>query len=222
MTLRPQTPGGRGPGGSAASAVLVLVDLQLDFLPGGALAVPGGDEVLDLANALATRFRNVVLSQDWHPAGHVSFALTHAGRAPFERIELDYGPQILWPDHCIQDSPGAAIAPQVRVPHAQLVVRKGHHAGIDSYSTFFEADRATPTGLAGYLRERGIDTVYLAGLALDFCVSWSAVDAARHGFTTLVVEDACRAINVDGSLTAALADMEAAGVTRTTASELLG
>ncbi len=211
-----------GPGpGADPHAALVLVDLQVDFLPGGALAVPGGDEVVPLANRLATSFRNVILTQDWHPRGHISFASTHAGRAVYDMIDLPYGPQILWPDHCLQGTPGAAFAPGLDVPHAQLVVRKGHHKVIDSYSTFYEADRTTPTGLAGYLRERGIDTVYLAGLALDFCVSWSAVDAARHGFTTYVIEDACRSIDVDGSLAAALADMERVAVRRLAATDLL-
>lgn len=201
-------------------SVLVLVDLQVDFLPGGALAVPGGHEVLPVANRLAPAFRNVVLTQDWHPADHVSFADNHEGRAPFESIDLPYGPQVLWPVHCVQDSIGARFSAHLEAPHAQLVVRKGHHRHIDSYSTFYEADRTTPTGLAGYLRERGIDTVYLAGLALDFCVSWSAVDAARHGFTTIVVEDACRAIDLAGSLARAQADMAEAGVRRIAAAAL--
>ena len=200
---------GPGPGADPRSA-LILVDLQVDFLPGGALAVPGGDDVLPLANRLAAGFRNVILTQDCHP-----------GRAVYDMIDLAYGPQILWPDHCLQGTPGSAFAPGLEVPHAQLVVRKGHHWAIDSYSTFYEADRTTPTGLAGYLRERGIDTVYLAGLALDFCVSWSAVDAARHGFTTYVIEDACRAIDVDGSLPAAFADMNAVAVRRLAAADLL-
>jgi nicotinamidase/pyrazinamidase len=212
---------GAGPGADPRAA-LILVDLQVDFLPGGALAVPGGDEVVPLANRLAVGFRNVILTQDWHPRGHISFASTHAGRAIYDMINLPYGPQILWPDHCLQGTPGAAFAPGLDVPHAQLVVRKGHHKAIDSYSTFYEADRTTPTGLAGYLRERGIDTVYLAGLALDFCVSWSAVDAARHGFTTCVIEDACRSIDVDGSLAAALADMDRVAVRRLAAAHLLG
>lgn len=207
--------------GADPRAALVLVDLQVDFLPGGALAVPGGHEVVPLANRLAAGFRNVILTQDWHPRGHISFASTHAGRAVYDMIDLPYGRQILWPDHCLQGTPGAAFAPGLEVPHAQLVVRKGHHKAIDSYSTFYEADRTTPTGLAGYLRERGIDTVYLAGLALDFCVSWSAVDAARHGFTTYVIEDACRSIDVDGSLAAACADMDQAAVRRLAAADLL-
>ena len=193
-------------------SVLVLVDLQVDFLPGGALAVPDGHEVLPVANRLAASFRNVVLTQDWHPADHVSFAESHPGRAPFESIDLPYGPQVLWPVHCVPDPIRARLSARLDAPHPQLEDRNGQHRHIDSYSTFYEADRTTPTGLAGYLRERGIDTVYLAGLALDFCVSWSAVDAARHGFATLVVEDACRAIDLDGSLARAQADMAAAGV----------
>ncbi|MDI4666380.1 bifunctional nicotinamidase/pyrazinamidase [Xanthobacter autotrophicus] len=197
-----------------ARAVLVAVDLQVDFLPGGRLAVPGGHEVVPLANAVAQGFRNVVLTQDWHPADHVSFASSHAGRAPFDEIDLPYGRQILWPDHCVQDTDGARLSAVLDIPHAQLIIRKGHHRAIDSYSTFYEADRTTPTGLSGYLRDRHIDTVYLIGLATDFCVSWSAVDAARHGFTTYVLEDACRALDVDGSLAKAHADMAAAGVRR--------
>ncbi|MFG1345421.1 bifunctional nicotinamidase/pyrazinamidase [Xanthobacter autotrophicus DSM 431] len=220
--MSPSKPTGAPGRGTDPRSVLILVDLQVDFLPGGALAVPGGHEVMALANQLAAGFRNVVLTQDWHPPGHVSFAASHPGRAPYDIIDLPYGRQILWPVHCVQDTDGARLSSRIDVPHAQLVVRKGHHQGIDSYSTFYEADRTTPTGLAGYLRERGIETVYLAGLALDFCVSWSAVDAARHGFTTYVVEDACRAIDVDGSLAAAFADMTAAGVRRLAAADLTG
>lgn len=208
------------PDGGRANAALVVVDLQVDFLPGGRLAVPGSHEVVPLANALARRFRNVVLTQDWHPPDHVSFASRHAGRAPFEEIDLPYGRQVLWPDHCVQGSDGAGLAAGLDVPHAQLVIRKGHHRAIDSYSAFYEADRATPTGLSGYLRDRGIDTVYLLGLATDFCVSWSAVDAARHGFATHVVEDACRALDLDGSLAKAWADMTAAGVRSVRAAEV--
>ncbi|MFG1477475.1 bifunctional nicotinamidase/pyrazinamidase [Xanthobacter sp. V4C-4] len=211
---------GGPPGGGGERSVLVAVDLQVDFLPGGALAVPGGHEVVPEANHLATRFRNVVLTQDWHPADHVSFASNHPGKAPYDTICLPYGEQVLWPDHCVQDSIGARFATRLEIPHAQLIIRKGHHRGIDSYSTFYEADRATPTGLTGYLRERGIDTVYLLGLATDFCVAWSAVDAARHGFTTYVVEDACRAIDVNGSLERAWAQMNAAGVRRARSADL--
>ncbi|MFG1358714.1 bifunctional nicotinamidase/pyrazinamidase [Xanthobacter pseudotagetidis] len=206
-------PRGRAPGSDPRS-VLVVVDLQVDFLPGGALAVPGGHEVLGLCNRAAASFRNVVLTQDWHPQGHASFASSHPGRAPYDTIALPYGPQVLWPDHCVQDTPGARFSAHVDIPHAQLIIRKGVHAAIDSYSTFYEADRTTPTGLSGYLKDRGIDTVYLAGLATDFCVAWSAVDAARHGFSTHVVEDCCRAIDLDGSLDKAWADMAAAGVRR--------
>ncbi|WP_245454272.1 bifunctional nicotinamidase/pyrazinamidase [Aquabacter cavernae] len=198
--------------GADPGTALVIVDLQADFLPGGRLAVPDGHAIVPLANRLAASFRNVILSQDWHPPGHVSFASSHAGRAPFDRIELAYGPQVLWPDHCVQGSAGADFAPGLHVPHAQLIVRKGIHAGLDSYSTFYEADRVTPTGLTGFLRDRGIGTVYLLGLATDFCVAWSAVDAAGHGFATHVIDDACRAIDVGGSLAAARADMANAGV----------
>ncbi len=207
--------------GASDSAVLVVVDLQVDFLPGGALAVPFGDEVLPLANQVAARFKNVVLTQDWHPADHVSFASSHPGKAAFEAIELAYGPQILWPDHCLQDSPGARFSAHLDVPHAQAIIRKGHHSTIDSYSAFYEADRTTPTGLAGYLRERGIEQVYLLGLATDFCVAWSAVDAARHGFSTHVIDEACRAIDVDGSLAQAYADMAGAGVLMAPLADLL-
>lgn len=198
--------------GENPRAALLLVDLQVDFLPGGHLAVTGGDEVVPLANRIASTFRNVILTQDWHPPGHVSFASSHPGRAPFEIIDLPYGPQVLWPDHCVQASPGAAFAPGLDVPHAQMVVRKGVHPGIDSYSTFYEADRITPTGLTGALRDRGIERVYLMGLATDFCVAWSAVDAARHGFATHVILEGCRAIDADGSLARAHGEMAAAGV----------
>lgn len=200
------------PVGEDPGTALVIVDIQVDFLPGGSLAVPDGDAVVPLANRIAPAFRNVILTQDWHPPGHVSFASSHPGRRPFEVIDLPYGPQVLWPDHCGQGTPGADFAPDLHVPHAQMIVRKGIHAGLDSYSTFYEADRRTPTGLTGFLRDRGIGTVYLMGLATDFCVAWSAVDAAGHGFSTFVIADACRAIDVDGSLDKARADMARAGV----------
>ncbi len=194
--------------------VLLVVDVQHDFMPGGALAVPRGDEVVPVINALAQRFANVVLTQDWHPPRHISFASSHAGKQPFERIRLDYGEQILWPDHCVQGTAGAALHPGLAVAHAQLVVRKGYHPAVDSYSAFAEADRKHATGLAGYLRERGLERVFVCGLATDFCVAWSAVDARRAGFRTVVVEDACRAIDTGGSLAAAWEDMAAAGVER--------
>lgn len=184
------------------SDVLLVVDVQHDFLPGGALAVPDGNAVIPVVNRLAHRFRNVILTQDWHPPGHVSFASTH-GREPFSTIELEYGPQILWPDHCVQGSRGAEFAAGLDVPHAQAVIRKGCHAHADSYSAFLEADRKTPTGLAGLLRERGLSTIFLCGLATDFCVAWSALDARAAGFDVVVVEDACRAIDTGGSLAAA-------------------
>ena len=193
---------------------LVVVDLQNDFMPGGALAVPHGDEVVPLINRLAERFDNVVLTQDWHPRGHISFASSHPGKKPFETIQLSYGTQVLWPDHCVQGSPGAVIHPDLNVTKAQLVIRKGHHAGIDSYSAFLEADRRTATGLAGYLRERKLEKLYLCGLATDFCVAWTALDACAAGFDTTVIEDACRAIDLDGSLARAWTEMRAAGVKR--------
>ncbi len=193
-------------------AVLLVFDVQNDFLPGGALAVPRGDEVIAVINRLATKFANVILTQDWHPANHVSFASHHAGRKPFETITLPYGPQVLWPDHCVQGSAGAQLASALQISHAQAVIRKGYHAHTDSYSAFVEADRATPTGLAGLLRERGIRRVVCCGLATDFCVAWSALDAKAVGFDTVVVEDACRAIDADGSLAAARRKLAAAGV----------
>ena len=195
-------------------ACLVVVDVQNDFVPGGALAVPRGDEIVPLVNRLAARFENVVLTQDWHPRGHISFASSHPGRKPFETIELAYGTQVLWPDHCVQGTAGAALHPELNVAKAQLVIRKGHHAGIDSYSAFLEADRTTPTGLAGYLRERNLDKLYVCGLATDFCVAWTALDARAAGFDTTVIEEACRAIDLDGSLARAWADLTAAGVKR--------
>jgi nicotinamidase/pyrazinamidase len=197
------------------SDALLLVDLQYDFMPGGALAVSGGDEVVAIANRVARNFTNVVLTQDWHPRGHVSFASSHHGRKPFDTITMEYGPQILWPDHCVQQSEGAALHRDLDVPHAQLVIRKGYHAHTDSYSAFVEADRRTRTGLAGYLRERGVTRVFLLGLATDFCVAWSAIDARAAGFAAVVIEEGCRAIDTQGSLSAAWRDMEAAGVTRT-------
>jgi len=197
-----------------SSSVLIVTDIQNDFLPGGALAVADGHAIIPLVNEIARKFRNVIMTQDWHPAGHISFASSHPGRSPFEVIDLRYGPQVLWPDHCIQGSFGAALAEGLDIPHAQLVIRKGYHAHTDSYSSFFEADRKTPTGLTGYLFERGIETAYVVGLATDFCVSWTALDARTHGFETVVIEDGCRAIDTNNSLAAATAQMDAAGVRR--------
>jgi nicotinamidase/pyrazinamidase len=195
-----------------AHGVLVVIDPQRDFCPGGALAVPGGDAAMPVINRLAARFAHVILTQDWHPAGHASFASSHPDRRPFETIALDYGEQILWPDHCVQGSAGAEFHPALEIPHAELIIRKGYHAAIDSYSAFRENDRKTPTGLAGYLRERGFKRVTLCGLATDFCVGFSALDSREAGFETTVVLDACRAIDADGSLGRALAAMREAGV----------
>jgi nicotinamidase/pyrazinamidase len=188
--------------------------VQYDFMPDGALAVPAGDEVVPVINRLAARFANVVLTQDWHPRDHVSFATSHSGRKPFETIRLPYGEQILWPPHCVQGTHGAELHSALDLPHAQLVIRKGHHRDIDSYSAFLEADRKTATGLAGYLRERGLKKLFLAGLATDFCVLWSSLDARAAGFEVSVIEDACRAIDLQGSLARAWSDMAQAGVRR--------
>src|SRR5262245_2321414 len=195
---------------------LIVIDVQNDLMPGGALAVPHGDEIVPIVNRLARRFAIVVLSQDWHPDGHVSFATSHVGRRPFERIRLEYGEQILWPDHCVQGTVGAPFHPGLSIPHAQLVVRKGHHQRVDSYSAFVEADGKRTTGLAGYLREHGVGRVFLCGLATDLCVAWSALDARKAGFAATVIEDACRAIGTAGSLAAAWQDMTRASVRRVT------
>lgn len=180
--------------------VLLVVDIQNDFCPDGALAVPGGDEIVPVVNDLARCFPHIVLTQDWHPPGHHSFASTYPGKKPYDMIEAPYGPQILWPDHCIQGSAGAAFRDDLDIPHAQLIIRKGFRREVDSYSAFLENDHRTPTGLAGYLRERGLGRVFLAGLAFDLCVRYSAEDARQHGFDVIVVKDACRGIDVDGSV----------------------
>jgi len=192
--------------------VLIIIDVQKDFCPGGALAVPHGDEVVPIINRLAARFRNVVLTQDWHPRSHFSFASTHPGKAPFEAIAAVYGTQVLWPDHCVQATPGAEFHKGLQIPHAGLVLRKGMAPTVDSYSAFYENDRVTPTGLAGYLRCRGLSRVFLAGLAFDFCVRYSAEDARREGFHVFVVEDACRGLDVEGSVAATRASFAALGV----------
>lgn len=193
------------------STALIVIDVQNDFCPGGALAVPGGDEVVAPINAMMDDFDAVILTQDWHPAGHSSFASSHPGQEPFWVIDMPYGPQVLWPDHCVQGSEGAAFHPGLR-SDGDLILRKGFNREIDSYSAFFENDRSTPTGLEGYLRTRGIDRLTLVGLAADFCVHYSAVDAARLGFDVAVRMQACRAIDLDGSLAAAVEAMKAAGV----------
>jgi nicotinamidase/pyrazinamidase len=192
--------------------VLLVVDIQNDFCPGGALAVPSGGEVVPITNRVAQRFEHVVLTQDWHPAGHQSFASSHAGRKPYETIDVTYGAQILWPDHCVQGTPGAEFHRELQIPHAELVLRKGYHRDIDSYSAFYENDRATHTGLAGYLRERGLRRVFVAGLAFDFCVRYSTEDAHREGFEVVVIEDACRGIDVGESVAATRQALAALGV----------
>jgi nicotinamidase/pyrazinamidase len=194
------------------SDVLLVIDVQNDFCPGGNLPVPEGDMVVPVINALARRFRHVVLTQDWHPVGHHSFASSHAGREPYETVAVAYGPQVLWPDHCIQGTQGAELHPALDIPHAQLVIRKGFRPHIDSYSAFYENDHKTPTGLAGYLRERGLTRVFVAGLAFDFCVRYSAEDARRQGFDVVVIEDACRGIDVEGSVKATHESFASLGV----------
>ena len=202
--------------------VLVVVDVQGDFLPGGSLAVADGDAVVPLINVLAKKFTNVVLTQDWHPANHISFASQHPGKAPFETIELDYGTQVLWPDHCVWGSRGADISADLDIPQAQLIIRKGYTRAIDSYSGFQEADRQTLTGLAGYLNERDVDRLYVVGLATDYCVGWTAIDGAAAGFDVTVIEDATRAIDNAGSLARAWDDMAEAGVERLQSKDILG
>ena len=197
----------------AARAALVVIDLQYDFCPGGALAVPDGHAIVPMVNGLIARFDHVILTQDWHPEGHLSFASSHDGLAPFGTTTLHYGEQTLWPDHCVQETAGAEFHDELDWGKAELVIRMGFRKAIDSYSAFFENDRTTPTGLGGYLRERGITDLTLVGLATDFCVAFSALDAAKLGFRTTVLTDACRAIDLNGSLAAAETSMRAAGVT---------
>ena len=206
----------------AEADLLLVIDVQNDFCPGGALAVPGGDEVVAVINRMAPHFHHSVVTQDWHPADHLSFASSHAGRQPFETVTLDYGEQVLWPDHCVQGSHGACFHRDLDWRGADLVLRKGFRRAIDSYSAFQENDRATPTGLAGYLRERGFRRLFIAGLATDFCVAWTALDAVAEGFDAVLVEDACRAIDLDGSLAAAMSAMTGAGVTITRSTAVTG
>jgi nicotinamidase/pyrazinamidase len=204
-----------------ASDCLLVVDVQNDFMPGGALAVPRGDEIVPLVNRIAANFAVVVLTQDWHPAGHASFASSHPGHKPYDTMRLAYGEQVLWPEHCVQGTPGAAFHAGLEIPHAQLVIRKGHHRKVDSYSAFLEADRRTRTGLDGYLKSRGVKRVFCAGLATDFCVAWTAMDARRFGLQAVVIEEACRAIDTGGSLAAAWRGMKRAGVRRAAAGAVL-
>jgi nicotinamidase/pyrazinamidase len=200
--------------------VLVVIDLQNDFCPGGALAVPRGDEVIEVIHRIATSFRHIVLTQDWHPVGHVSFASAHAGRKPFDKIETAHGAQTLWPDHCVQGSAGAEIHPALQLTRAELLLRKGFRVGVDSYSALFENDHTTPTGLGGYLRERDLRRVFLAGLAYDFCVGFSALDARQLEFPVIVFCDACRAIDSDGSAAKMDAHLQKAGVAQIQSSVL--
>lgn len=205
----------------AQDAALIVVDVQNGFCDGGNLAVVGGAQVVPIINRLAPAFANIVITQDWHPAGHASFASAHTGKAAFDSTEMFYGSQVLWPDHCVQGTPDAALHADLHLPTAQLIIRKGFHAGIDSYSAFMEADRQTQTGLQAYLKQRGIRSVFVVGLATDFCVAWTALDAKTAGFDTSVVEDACRAIDINGSLAAAWAQMQSQGVKRVQSSGFL-
>lgn len=204
-----------------ARDVFIVVDVQNDFLPGGALAVKNGDEIIAPINALAQKFTTILQTQDWHTKGHISFASAHAGKKPFDTTQLSYGTQVLWPDHCVQGSHGAAFSDKLNLPTAQLIIRKGFHPHTDSYSAFVEADKATKTGLASYLRERGIKRCFIAGLATDFCVAWTAMDAAKAGFEAYVIEDASRGIDAMGSLAIALHNMDKAGVKRIQTTDIL-
>lgn len=195
-------------------SALIVVDVQNCFTPGGSLAVKQGEEIVPVINKLAKGFSNVVMTQDWHTPGHISFASAHPGKKPFEQIDLPYGKQTLWPDHCVQGTEGAALHKDLNIPQAQLVIRKGFHKNVDSYSAFLEADRKTSTGLAAYLKARGINRVFVCGLATDFCVAWTALDARKSAFETYVIEDASRGIDLMGSLARAWADMKKAGVRR--------
>ena len=203
-----------------AHDVLIVIDVQNDFCPGGALAVPHGDEVIAPIHRGAPHFEHIVLTQDWHPPGHSSFAPAHPGKNPFETVELAYGPQTLWPDHCVQGSRGAEFHPELQLTRAELILRKGFRPQIDSYSAFFENDRSTPTGLAGYLRERSLTRVFLAGLAYDYCVGFSALDARRLGLEAFILRHACRAIDLNGSVAAIEAEFARAGVALVETSEL--
>jgi nicotinamidase/pyrazinamidase len=191
---------------------LLIVDMQNDFCPGGALPVPEGDAIVPLINQLADGFDHVLQTQDWHPANHQSFASQHDGKAPYDSIEMEYGTQVLWPDHCVQGTEGAAFHPDLDTTQSELIIRKGFRPGIDSYSAFFENDGTTSTGLTGYLKERGIDELFVCGLATDFCVKWSALDGRKQGFDVFVIEDATRGIDQDGSLAQAWKEMNEAGV----------
>ncbi|MTV17538.1 MULTISPECIES: bifunctional nicotinamidase/pyrazinamidase [Bradyrhizobium] len=201
-------------------SALLVIDVQNCFLPGGSLAVKDGEQVVPVINRIAKSFANVVMTQDWHTPGHISFASTHSGKKPFETVDLAYGKQVLWPDHCVQGTDGASLSKDLAIPQAELIIRKGFHKDVDSYSAFTEADGKTTTGLAAYLKARNVERVFVAGLATDFCVAWTALDARKAGFETYVVEDACRGIDTQGSLAKAWDDMAKAGVKRIQSSDI--
>ena len=203
------------------TSALLVIDVQNCFLPGGSLAVKDGDQVVPVINKLAKAFTNVVMTQDWHTPGHVSFASSHAGKKPFETIDLAYGKQVLWPDHCVQGTEGASLSKDLVIPQAELIVRKGYHKDVDSYSAFTEADGKTTTGLAAWLNARKLQRLFVAGLATDFCVAWTAMDGRKAGFDVYVIEDACRGIDTQGSLAKAWADMDKAGVKRIQSSDIV-
>lgn len=205
----------------AKNCALIVVDVQNGFTPGGNLAVVGADQIIPCINQLGNYFETIVITQDWHPDNHISFASNHVGKQPYEIIELEYGAQVLWPSHCVQGTIDAELHPDLDLPTAQLIIRKGFHANIDSYSAFMEADRHTSTGLAGYLKERGIDTVYIVGIATDFCVAWTAIDACKAGLKSYVIVDACKAIDLNGSLQHAWQEMLASGVQRISSRDIL-
>ncbi|KZD25771.1 bifunctional nicotinamidase/pyrazinamidase [Tardiphaga robiniae] len=202
------------------TSVLLVIDVQNCFLPGGSLAVKDGDKVVPVINGIAKKFADVVMTQDWHTPGHISFASSHSGKKPFETLEVKYGKQVLWPDHCVQGTDGAALSKDLAIPHTELILRKGFNKDVDSYSAFTEADGKTTTGLAAYLKARKLQRVFIAGLATDFCVAWSALDARKAGFDVYVIEDACRGIDTQGSLAKAWADMNKAGVKRIQSGDL--
>ncbi|MGY4255684.1 nicotinamidase/pyrazinamidase [Bradyrhizobium sp. USDA 4516] len=201
-------------------SALLVIDVQNCFLPGGSLAVKDGEQVVPVINRIAKSFANVVMTQDWHTPGHISFASTHSGKKPFETVDLAYGKQVLWPDHCVQGTDGASLSKELAIPQAELIIRKGFHKDVDSYSAFTEADGKTTTGLAAYLKARNVERVFVAGLATDFCVAWTALDARKAGFETYVVEDACRGIDTQGSLAKAWDDMAKGGVKRIQSSDI--
>jgi nicotinamidase/pyrazinamidase len=219
-SLAPKTLSAAGKVSLDRTSVLLVIDVQNCFLPGGSLAVKDGDKVVPVINGIAKKFADVVMTQDWHTPGHISFASSHSGKKPFETLEVKYGKQVLWPDHCVQGTEGATLSKDLAIPHTELILRKGFNKDVDSYSAFTEADGKTTTGLAAYLKARKLQRVFIAGLATDFCVAWSALDARKAGFDVYVIEDACRGIDTQGSLAKAWADMNKAGVKRIQSGDL--